>query len=229
MARLLACFALFVVLVPGLALAADAPRTTPDPITVQLMQNTPLRLARFKFDRKDKGAVALDGSLSVTVTNRSADQPVFVLRREVHGFVFRPKGGGAPFVFVHPCKCVKDFQDEVVDVTPLRAAGHETVVYDDWGCSGSTWPPPPASTYLVSYRTFAFDHVPEKPELPDAPASPQQMVEACRKALADEASWVGAIESNALEVTLVPPVDLLYDAKGERWVEQKSKKKAKVR
>ncbi|MBI3553695.1 MAG: hypothetical protein HY077_14455 [Elusimicrobia bacterium] len=202
--------ALLVLFLPAAIARARRPPVDPAPqtsgISVSLIEKRKLRLVRYPSGPNvPQGKVALDGALEVTIANQSQSRIRLVPKHEVHGLVFRPLGGGPPFVLIHDCQCVHDAQSTAWDAYGILRGQSRTLLFDDWGCSAAQWIPPKPGRYLVAYRTLVY---PKK--LPPSPApsreSPAKLLAACKRELASDDYWKGAIISNAIEVTLGEPI-----------------------
>lgn len=180
------------------------------PLQIQLTVKKPLRLVRYVTDRRrpQQGPVGLEGSLEVTLRNsdpsRAASNLLILRKQEVHGFLFRPKGGGPSFIPLHSCQCVHDATAGAWQVLGVGLGKDKVLTFDDWGCSGGPWPAPAPGAYLVSYRAQVL---PEPLGPPPAPSheEPPALIAQCKERLASEAFWQGAARSNEVEVTLADP------------------------
>src|SRR5438034_729561 len=126
---------------------------TPGRITIRLVEKKKLRLVRYTTGARDPGTVGLEGALEVTLANHDPAKTERLPKHDVHGLVFRPSGGGEPFVVLHSCQCVHDATSQKYEGFTLLPGMKHTFSLVEWGCGGGTWTPPPPGAYDVQYRS----------------------------------------------------------------------------
>lgn len=168
---------------PGRAVAAETPGP---PLDVQVTLLKPLRI----------GKLGLEGSVQVEVVNRSSKEQRF-FHEDSNNLVFESVKDKSLHVVFHTCACMANTRPSGQFAATLQPGGKKGMAFDDWGCSGSMWRPPPPGTYNVTYRVFTELKLHKVPE----GENPNQR---CRADLQSPEYWKGAITSPPIQVVIKP-------------------------
>ncbi|GEM_PF-2604120 len=162
---------------------------------------TPAKLAlvKDKYSEK-KDAYFLKGKIYVEVINTTDKDVVFEIF-DVHNIAFVDIKTGQTHVLLHSCSCVSqcdkgseaaDWSRKRVGLSPGRK---HNLAFDDFGCAGSMFVPPPPGQYDLYFRIRP--HADTMPGLTcGEKVDVKETIESCRTLLlSDEfwkGSWVGA-------------------------------------
>jgi len=161
-------------------------------IAVTLEQTRRLRITR-------KGLL---GAVNVTVSN-VGDAAVEAEIPEVHGLVFEAVDTGELHVLVHPCQCVMNVKKpESLERVTLQPGESHEIALDEFGCGGSSWRPPPAGEYRVTYRVHTASTATDLAALAPADGDVHDITDGCRTLYASEAFWEGAVVSDPITIAL---------------------------
>lgn len=110
-------------------------------IEVQIEITDPLYLSVDEYDMP-----MLKGGIKVILINHT-DSQISILPLNVHGLKFFEKTKGEVFTVFHSCDCFHNH--------PQRVAAGDTITeeWKYWSCDGSSFTPPPAGEYMLSYGT----------------------------------------------------------------------------
>ncbi len=202
---------------PNGAWAGDGPKSNvgPEPtwrvaatgqgLAVQLTQKKKLKLKRMKVSDGVKRAY-LDGVLVVQLTNLS-DQKLVLEEFDVHNLVFVDVKDATNYILLHSCACVAQCETDGPAAASSRKAltlmpgEAKTLIFEDFGCSGSMYVPPGPGTYDLYYRVRPYPAEPLKLACPE-PMKVQETIESCRTLLQSAGFWMGAWTGIPLRIKL---------------------------
>lgn len=164
-------------------------------VAVVVSQKKPLKRKHTKIE-DGQGYYWLQGVIEVELQNMSGEE-VVLEDFEVHNLVFVDVKSGLSFILFHSCACAAqcDARSEAATwsrkALRLRPGERKVLTFEDFGCSGSMYVPPPAGEYDLYYRIRPYVDKLEglKCEKPD---SIKDVLDSCRSLLDSIEFWRGA-------------------------------------
>lgn len=164
-------------------------------VAVVVSQKKPLKRKHAKTE-DGPGYYWLQGVIEVELQNMSG-QEVVLEDFEVHNLVFVDVKSGLSFILFHSCACAAqcDAGGEAATWSRkplrLRPGERKTLLFEDFGCSGSMYVPPPSGEYDLYYRIRPYVERLDGLDC-EKPDGVKAVLDSCRALLSSVDFWRGA-------------------------------------